>query len=545
MSRQSPEHRPKYTSADNGSQGVAMAAPRTREHPSSAITPSSQATAATEQPQRSLTLPPLHRTLGTTDESSEHPRSDRAFGVHSILNPPQSSIETPRGIIRKADELDPPSPSSDTAPRHPEPPISRVPSRASSSDVSPADSQHSYQAFSNGPRRVFSPRVRVPRLPANPNSLGTPTATLPVQENPFLASAGCGPNADSISVQPLLPTPPAVIRQSYGFPTAPTPPNGDSRRASLNMAGHTHSASASPSTQFSGYSQTSRTSPAIQLGLSGGQSRPSFFAGSSDTSSLPGEHGRVPGLPVSSTAHSSYQLMTFETTQGPVQVPVDVQAASRAADDKRKRNAGASARFRARRKEKEREAGQTISKLEHQIKMSKDEAEFYRRERDILAAALMRTPGGDKYFPRPPSPRQQGDQTSNESTGRSSGSYASPMHNQGQSGVPMKGEGPESACYPSTPEPAHATAGPRTNYQSAYPPIYDPNRQSGSAQRGTPANSHPLPMPAQQQFHQLQQHSGPPPPQPVHQHQNSFGPYRTEQYDRSWAPGTTQGSRVP
>lgn len=52
---------------------------------------------------------------------------------------------------------------------------------------------------------------------------------------------------------------------------------------------------------------------------------------------------------------SQHQILTFETEQGPIQVPLDVQAASRGADEKRKRNATASHRFRQRRKEKEQE----------------------------------------------------------------------------------------------------------------------------------------------------------------------------------------------
>ena len=89
------------------------------------------------------------------------------------------------------------------------------------------------------------------------------------------------------------------------------------------------------------------------------------------------------GIPISSSGGQNvYQMMTLETTSGTVQVPVDVQAASRVADEKRRRNAGASARFRQRRKEKEKEAGSTISRLEQQVKELGEDADFYRRERD-------------------------------------------------------------------------------------------------------------------------------------------------------------------
>lgn len=66
----------------------------------------------------------------------------------------------------------------------------------------------------------------------------------------------------------------------------------------------------------------------------------------------------------SSIGSSGYQMITINTEDGPVQVPVDVKAASNVADEKRKRNASASARFRQRRHEREREASQRISELE-------------------------------------------------------------------------------------------------------------------------------------------------------------------------------------
>ncbi|RMZ75873.1 hypothetical protein DV737_g5081, partial [Chaetothyriales sp. CBS 132003] len=82
---------------------------------------------------------------------------------------------------------------------------------------------------------------------------------------------------------------------------------------------------------------------------------------------------------------TGYQ-MTLETDQGPLIVPVelDLQQASKVADEKRKRNAGASARFRARRKEKEKEASQKISDLQQELREMKQERDFYRNERDFF-----------------------------------------------------------------------------------------------------------------------------------------------------------------
>jgi hypothetical protein len=88
-------------------------------------------------------------------------------------------------------------------------------------------------------------------------------------------------------------------------------------------------------------------------------------------------------IPMAPSGQSSTQLMTIKSQQGHnVQIPVDVQADSKVADEKRRRNAGASTRFRARRKEKEREASMSISRLEQQLQNAEQDARFYREERD-------------------------------------------------------------------------------------------------------------------------------------------------------------------
>ena len=113
------------------------------------------------------------------------------------------------------------------------------------------------------------------------------------------------------------------------------------------------------------------------------------------------------GPVASAIGQSTYQLMTLDTDQGPIQVPVDVQAASKMADEKRKRNAGASARFRQRRKEKEREASSTIGKLESQIRDLDEEREYYRLERDYFRGLVYSTNAQGLVVPRMPSPRQR------------------------------------------------------------------------------------------------------------------------------------------
>lgn len=115
------------------------------------------------------------------------------------------------------------------------------------------------------------------------------------------------------------------------------------------------------------------------------------------------DRGRIPMAP---TGQSSIQIMTIKSQQGHhVQIPVDVQAASKVADEKRKRNAGASARFRARRKEKEREASMSIARLEQQLRDALEDRDFYRGERDYFQHVVYQQPGAERHYQRPTSPR--------------------------------------------------------------------------------------------------------------------------------------------
>ncbi|KAI9689002.1 MAG: hypothetical protein M1822_000739 [Bathelium mastoideum] len=543
MSKQSPAKRPDLSSANDGNQGTpspARTAHGAHMQAQSTLPSSSQAQRGDASSERHLTLPPLSRASSMTDDISDQSRQGRAIGVHSILNPLQAEVQETRGVRRKADEIESSSSAEHASTRH-ESVTSVLPSRSASGDVSPAGSQVGYNTFPGlPPRRMLSPRSQVPRL-ASLSTLRQPTGTLPVQDNPFLSSAGPASAVESSSSGLPLPTPPAAMLQGYNFPAAPTPPIPESRRASGALAIPIHSSSASPSTQVSSFSQASRNSPALQLSIPVEQARAGFYTPPVQT---PGPHmidrERPQGIPVSSTGHSSYQLMTFNTASGAaVQFPVDVQAASRAADDKRRRNAGASARFRARRKEKEREASTTISRLEQQLKDAKEDADFYRRERDYLGAALLQLQGGDHHFPRPASPRQRRDHGSSES-GSGSGSYASPFQSQRQPSVPLREQGPGSAGYSPTAS-APPTALPRGAYQSAYPPLQDAARQPARVTRSVPPGSQPLP-PTQQQPPQQQQplpRVAPPGPQKT----SSYDTYGAEGYDRSWPSGPRNGGR--
>ena len=129
-----------------------------------------------------------------------------------------------------------------------------------------------------------------------------------------------------------------------------------------NDATPPHPASPGDSTSMyhSSCKQTNRTEPANTPFIeSTGQPRLSLsnpFPSSGHTSALSQttfDSNVFEGRSLSSTAQGQYQMMMFDTAQGAIQVPLDVQATSRVADKKRKQNANASHKFRQRRKEKE------------------------------------------------------------------------------------------------------------------------------------------------------------------------------------------------
>ena len=255
------------------------------------------------------------------------------------------------------------------------------------------------------PRRILTPRSPSGRFA----SLGTtslPSATIDARTSPF----GVARDIDILAGVPQGP----YSGTSYALPrfSTQTPPD---RRPSLGAAQPPASAkSDSPTTSTSSYSQFGRPSPALRATLPTTQPASSYYGSSYAPPAIPSTLPHLSTGPESSygsltgpAGQGPYQLMTLDTEQGPIQVPVDTQAASKVADEKRKRNAKASSRFRQRRKEKEKENSQNISKLEDQVRELAEESDFYRTERDYFRGLVTSLPGQGQPGPRPPSPRRR------------------------------------------------------------------------------------------------------------------------------------------
>ncbi|KAI4278206.1 MAG: hypothetical protein L6R38_005297 [Xanthoria sp. 2 TBL-2021] len=346
-------------------------------------------------------------------------KSSRSIGMQNILNPTGKESPKEQSRPRSADHFELPSPATTAASRAPS--ISMTPSPGTVS--LPSITQPSMHAYPPSVNQVSHQTLK-PRSASAYGPSFIPKAlpgTIDAKASPFIGSGD--PVNSNISEANHLPeqhpVPPATSLPLGGpYPPAISPtgrrPSGGSqistaldRRASL-------AGSDSPSTTYSSYSQYSQTPPVAQSIAPASQPSSAFFG-------IPyPSHGSMPPLPhgfgntnnntdgpvsSSSAAQSPYQMMTLDTDHGPIQVPVDVQAASKVADEKRKRNATASHRFRQRRKEKERETSQNIEKLESQIGQLAAEKDFYRQERDYFRSLVSRNPSQAHLTARPPSPR--------------------------------------------------------------------------------------------------------------------------------------------
>ena len=368
-------------------------------HSQSAMHPPLRSSPRQNSGHLTLSLPPL-RHLSSTPPTPSGRRNDHPLGVQSILNPQAELIEQQRDLRHRGYQTETPSPV-DTQHSQSLPSISRPTSVDSMQD------ERRFQKVFQPPGRPSARHVLDPKSPSlhrgqNLGGLNRPTGTIDAHQSPFL-TASVRPS-ESVGSQPALPTPPAGSRMSYFPPLATSTPTSDTLRTEVRRtsAQFLPSGSASPMTQYSPYSQSASIASGYESHGAQGHYTPASHDARQSGPPLEIERNMIPVAP---SGQSSIQIMTIKSQQGHnVQIPVDVQAASKVADEKRKRNAGASARFRARRKEKEREASMSISRLEQQVREATENAEFYRSERDFFRSIVYQQPGADRHYARPQSP---------------------------------------------------------------------------------------------------------------------------------------------
>lgn len=371
--------------------------------------------------QNPAVLPTLPSSALQTPVGSET-RPSRPIGVQNLLNPTardttESQSESRR---RSAEHFDMPSALFGTTPRTL--PTSFTPS--SGSIALPSLTPPPMNSYPN-PIDQASRRRSPSAYSSTTNSFHFPRGTIDAKKAPFGASRELtnilGPDIQGIPEVSLDPPLAGGLHGCNG-PFALSPPNrrrsigsmslppSAERRTSVGAPSQVHtSQSDSPTTSYSSYSHVSRTPPVSLPNASTNQPSSSGYFPQSYNSATTiiqaGFDSKESYSPVASSMGQNTYQMTLDTDQGPIQVPVDVQAASKVADEKRKRNATASHRFRQRRKEKERETSQNIAKLEHQLREVAEDREFYRMERDYFRSLAKNNPGQAQVASRPPSPR--------------------------------------------------------------------------------------------------------------------------------------------
>jgi hypothetical protein len=373
---------------------------------------STQAGSAPMFPPPAREQPPPSTMPGTLGPS-------RGLEMQSILNPsqPDSPASSSKERRTSAGGFPPgtDSPTPATLPPMPtlSPKILKRPGRESPQPES-----------LSGPVARDARRVLTPKSPglraASFGARSTATSSAGLVQSSFAPGAGrvytAEPGSHPESEIPPLPSASGASRFGSSYPpfsqSGRMEPGraGGGRGAALAPASTSIPAaqSESPSTSHSSYSQFSQASPVVRYGNA--TMPPSMYSHPQTGRAMDHpQHGLPPGSMGEAhydVSHGSYQ-MTFDTESGPMVVPVevDVQQASKMADEKRKRNAGASARFRARRKEKEKEANQTIESLQKVIRDITEERDFYLGERNFYRDFVARTLGPSQVPIRPPSPQ--------------------------------------------------------------------------------------------------------------------------------------------
>lgn len=368
----------------------------------------------------SMGFPQLHIQTGSPSADST---PSRALGVHSILNPAHPATEEGRNPLSQRSGAVPPisprttnpttylisSPRSrkraDPSAHANDPPVTESPrsSRRVLTPVSPGLRSASHSQRNNPPAYV---------------SLNSSVSLFSPSESRHFYTAEPGQSQDSDI--PPLPIPSLAARGTapyhLGPDSAPAP-----RRLPVNKYDYAGGAapgvanpSESPKVPQSTYSSVNQLSPRYRFGAPQ-VAQPSYAQHQPVQSSYPsGSHGSGLSEAHYTMGQGQTYSMRLDTEHGTITVPVemDVQQASKVADEKRKRNAGASARFRQRRKEKEKEASVTIASLEKDIRALEDERDFYFGERNFWrdfgarAVGTGQVPQQLPQRPRSPMPRR-------------------------------------------------------------------------------------------------------------------------------------------
>ena len=453
----------------------------------------------------------------------------RVFGMHNILNPQTEPEGQPLGVT----SIGQPQMSTIPGPSEASPRIRKR------TDLRSPPQEHSQSSRARIGRRVLTPRspaVRAASLGArrNPTFHSTiqplqpfpgPGRTYTAEPGPFRSSEipplpslaiATGPNVPNLA--PLEPS-----SQTRSAPVPGSPPQG-------SEPSMTHPADR-PGPGQPTYPRYEQPSPMFRYGPGQPLSQPS----SAHRGLPPGVLGGFGNEHQMHGPHEGYQLgptsmnLTLDTDQGPMVLPVelDLQQASRVADEKRKRNAGASDRFRGRRKEKEKEASHTISGLQQELRDLMEDRDYYLAERDYFRDLAARHGASTQLLQRPPSPRQRRPAVAaSVGPAPTSGASSDPQFSSEES-------------YREHHEAASSAQRRRTgDYQPAFLATQTQSPALSTYSAGFPPQPPmPLPPPTTTGPYAPARSLPPGPPAPSITRSQSYDPFRRDPYDRTWSSG--------
>lgn len=412
-------HKPtKKRSSSQSSPLDQKAAPIPRRNLSS-IQPDNPSAASQGVPQQA---PSVHsvviRPTPVSPSTPQKQRHSRPNGVEYLLNPTDEDTTGAGGHQHNDDGMGSPWIAPIAATSRPATPPPTSMKKRPSGDITLPSITPALMNLHHPLSRSTTPRSPISHEPYLITS-SSPTATTNAQQPPVVfpqdqASALTGSG-------PLLPS---EIVMAPSMPCAahppPVPPPRSSTRVQTQLGRTENPASRNSGPPPAPFQLTSTRKPESHF------STP--FTSTGPTSTMPQPAFNIEAFDASTSeiwGQSQCQMMVLETEQGPVQVPIDVQAASKVTDEKRKRNANASHRFRQRRKEKEQETSNKISNLEAQAREITEEKLYYQQERDFLQDIVLRN--RIPLPPRPLSPRRRrhalvgGSQTSDTETSAQNG----------------------------------------------------------------------------------------------------------------------------
>lgn len=465
-----------------------------------------------------------------SDESNVQTTS-RALGVHSILNHP-ADLEDREPLNAKvaghpAKSLAQPwLPAPVESPRsrkRPEPPRSppREPDHPSSTRMG---------------RRVLTPKSPTVRA-ASLGPRRTPNFLSNIQQLQPMSGAGGRPytaGSGPFSTSETPPLPPLAVATGPNLPGLAALEAGQPRSAPVleSPARSLEPMPAPPidrtSSSQTHFSQIDQNSPTYRYAPGPTPSQPPAAfrvlpaGGAGSFGQEPQLHGPHEGYQL---GQASYQ-MTLDTDQGPMIVPIelDLQQASKVADEKRKRNAGASARFRARRKEKEKEASQTISGLQQELRDLIDERDFYLSERNYFRDLATRHIPAAQILQRPQSPPQR----------------RTVMATAETPGGTLDNANSEDSYHDRSDSCSTAQRRRTGDYQPTFVgrQTHSPPASSSYGTAFLPQPSLPLPPPVSSAFGTPRTlPPGPPPLPPSVTRSQSYDLFRRDHFDRSWSAG--------